>query len=158
MEPVAFWHWWVLGGALVILETFAPGAVFLWLGIAAGAVGLVLVVWPGLPLEAQLLAFAALSLASVLGWRRWQSHRPQQGDDPTLNRRGAQLIGRRFGLVAPIVNGRGRIKVGDATWAVSGPELPAGRVVEVIAVEGVVLRVQPTPSEAPTAQTYDAPA
>lgn len=157
MGPVEFWHWWVLGGALVILEAFAPGVVFLWLGIAAGVVGLALLAWPSLALEAQLLAFAALSLASVLGWRRWQSTRPERGDDPKLNRRGAQLVGRRFSLVAPIVNGRGRIKAGDATWAVAGPDLPAGRVVEVTDAEGVVLRVQPTAAEA-TVGAIDAPA
>jgi membrane protein implicated in regulation of membrane protease activity len=147
MGPVEFWHWWVLGGVLVIVETFAPGFVFLWLGLAAGVVGAVLLLWPGAPLELQLLAFAALALASVFGWRRWQATRPQLSDQPDLNRRGAQLVGRRFSLVEPIVNGRGRIRAGDATWAVSGPELSAGRVVEVTEVDGVVLEVAPVPDD-----------
>jgi membrane protein implicated in regulation of membrane protease activity len=141
MGPVEFWHWWVLGGALVILETFAPGFVFLWLGVAAGVVGSVLIVWPGAALEFQLLAFAGLSLASVLGWRRWQSSRPDRSDQPNLNRRAARYVGRRFSLVEPIINGRGRIRLADATWSVTGPDLPAGRVVEVIAADGAVLTV-----------------
>ena len=156
MGPVEFWHWWVLGGALVILEAFAPGFVFLWLGIAAGVVGLALLAWPSLALELQLLAFAALSLASVFAWRWWQSTRPESAGHLKLNRRGAQLVGRRFRLVEPIVNGRGRIMAGDATWAVSGPELAAGRVVEVIDADGVILRVRALAVEA--APTGDAPA
>jgi membrane-bound ClpP family serine protease len=66
--------------------------------------------------------------------------------------RGAQYVGRRFGLVTPIVNGRGRIKLGDSSWAVAGPELPAGRIVEVTGVEGTVLQVRPaTPEREPQA-------
>jgi membrane protein implicated in regulation of membrane protease activity len=63
-----FWHWWAFGGVLVIIEAFAPGFMFLWLGIAAGLVGLVLVVWPELGQGAQLLLYAALSVLSVSGW------------------------------------------------------------------------------------------
>ena len=37
-----FWHWWILGVALVILEAFAPGAFFVWMGVAAIAVGFLL--------------------------------------------------------------------------------------------------------------------
>jgi inner membrane protein len=143
MAAVQFWHWWVLGGALVILEAFAPGFVFLWIGVAAGVIGCVLVVWPNLALELQLLAFAGLSLASVFGWRRWQSSRPVRTDQPNLNRRAAHYVGRRVSLVEPIVNRRGRVKLADATWAVTGPDLPAGRVVEVVAADGPVLTVAP---------------
>jgi membrane protein implicated in regulation of membrane protease activity len=32
----------------VIVEAFAPGFMFVWLGVAAGLVGLLLVIWPGL--------------------------------------------------------------------------------------------------------------
>jgi membrane protein implicated in regulation of membrane protease activity len=157
MEAVQFWHWWVLGGLLVIVETFAPGFVFLWLGVAAGVVGSVLVVWPQAPLELQLLAFAGLSLASVFGWRRWQSSRPDRSEQPNLNRRAAHYVGRRVSLVEPIVNRRGRIRLADATWPVTGPDLPAGRVVEVIAADGAVLTVAPV-AETATACPVETPA
>jgi membrane protein implicated in regulation of membrane protease activity len=147
MSAVVFWHWWALGGLLVIVEAFAPGFMLLWLGIAAGLVGLVLVVWPGLGFGAQLLVYAGLSISSVIGWIWLQRLRPAATDHPNLNRRGSQYVGRRFGLVAPIVNGRGRIKLGDSSWTVAGPDLPAGRIVEVIGVEGAVLEVQPVTPE-----------
>ena len=36
---IAFWHWWVAGLLLLALEAFAPGAVFLWMGVAALVTG-----------------------------------------------------------------------------------------------------------------------
>ena len=152
MESAAFWHWWALGGLLVIVEAFAPGYMFLWFGVAAGLVGLFLVIWPALPLSAQLLMYAGLLILCAFGWRWYQRVRPVVTDQPELNRRGAQYVGRRFGLVTPIVNGRGRIEIGDSSWAVAGPELPVGRIVEVTSVEGAVLQVRPaTPERDPQA-------
>jgi inner membrane protein len=150
MGGAAFWHWWALGGLLVIVEAFAPGFMFLWFGVAAGLVGLLLVIWPELGLSFQLLMYAGLLILCAFGWRWLQRVRPVVTDHPELNRRGAQYVGRRFRLVAPIVNGRGRIEVGDSSWAVAGPELPAGQIVEVTAVDGVVLQVRPAvPERAP---------
>jgi len=142
-----FWHWWAFGGLLVIAEAFLPGFVFLWLGIAAGLVGVLLWLWPGIGPDFQVLIFAALSVASVLGWRRWRDAHPPQSDQPNLNRRGAQHVGRRGQLVEPISNGRGRIRLGDGSWSVTGPDLPAGQTVEVTGAEGVVLRVRPAPQD-----------
>ena len=146
LEPV-FWHWWAFGGALLIVEAFAPGFVFLWLGVAAGVVGTLLWLWPGIGTDFQVLIFAALSVASVLGWRRWRDAHPPRTDQPNLNRRGAQHIGQRGQLVEPIANGRGRIRLGDSSWTVTGPDLPAGRTVEVTGAESVVLQVRPARQE-----------
>jgi inner membrane protein len=143
LGAVAYWHWWALGGALLIVEALVPGFVFLWLGVAAALVGCLLWLWPGIGPDFQVLIFAALSVASVVGWRRWRSAHPAQSDQPNLNRRGAQYVGRRFALLEPISNGRGRIELGDSSWAVAGPDLPAGATVEVIGVDGTVLEVRP---------------
>jgi membrane protein implicated in regulation of membrane protease activity len=156
LEPVMFWHWWALGGALATVEVFAPGVMFLWLGIAAGLVGAVLLLWPGLPLTGQILTFAALSVASVLAWRRYQKDHPAVTDEPNLNRRGARHLGERAALLTPIVNGRGRVRLGDSSWPALGPDLPAGTTVEVVGVEGTLLRVQPVlPDGASTASPDD---
>jgi inner membrane protein len=142
---VTYWHWWAFGGALAIVEAFVSGFVFLWLGIAAGLVGTLLWLWPGIGLDYQVLLFAILSVASVLGWRRWRAAHPGPSEQPNLNRRGAQYVGRQFALVEPISNGRGRIRLGDSSWTVTGPDLPAGRTVEVIGADGAVLQVRPAP-------------
>jgi inner membrane protein len=142
-DPIQFWHWWALGGVLAIVEVFAPGFMFLWVGVAAGLVGCLLLIWPGLQLPGQIFAFALLSVASVLAWRRVQKAHPATSDEPNLNRRGAQYVGQRGTLIVPIVNGRGRIRLGDSSWTVTGPDLPAGVYVEVTDTEGTVLRVRP---------------
>ena len=138
-----FWHWWALGGVLAIVEVFAPGFLFLWQGVAAGLVGCLLLVWPGLGLPGQILAFAILSVASVIAWRRVQKAHPILTDEPHLNRRGAQFLGQRGRLIAPIVNGRGRIELADGSWPVAGPELPLGTSVEVTGADGTLLQVRP---------------
>ena len=141
LEPL-FWHWWAFGGALVIVEAFVPGFVFLWLGIAAALVGTLLWLWPGIGPDYQVLIFALLSVSSVLGWRRWRDAHPPRSDQPHLNRRAAQHLGQRGQLVEPIANGRGRIRLGDSSWSVTGPDLPAGQAVEVTGADGAVLQVR----------------
>ena len=144
MDPTAieFWHWWVLGIALIVLEVFAPGFILMWLGVAAGVVGLALLILPDLDWRLQLVIFAVLSVASVLAWRAYQRRNPTQSDQPSLNRRGEQLIGRRFTLDEPIVNGNGTARIDDTRWKVEGDDLPAGSKVQVVGVAGTVLKVE----------------
>jgi len=47
-DGLDYWLWWALGLALVIVEMAAPGVFFLWLGIAAGLVGFLVLAWPDL--------------------------------------------------------------------------------------------------------------
>ena len=42
-STLLFWHWWVLGLVLVVIEMIAPGFFLLWIGLAAGVTGLILV-------------------------------------------------------------------------------------------------------------------
>jgi len=67
---IVFWHWWVLGGLLIILELASPRFFFLWLGFAAAAVGFLLLVFPSVPLGAQCVVFGALSAIALLAWHR----------------------------------------------------------------------------------------
>ena len=142
LEHVVFWHWWILAGLLLILELTAPAFFFLWLGIAAAAVGLILLVFPSIDIETQLILYAITSIVAVLAWRKYRETRPVTTDQPNLNRRGQQYIGRIFSLTAPISNGVGKVTVDDSTWKVKGPDLPAGRHVKVMGVEGVVFKVE----------------
>jgi inner membrane protein len=137
-----FWDWWGLALVLLILEVFLPGFFFLWMGIAAGIAGLVLLFAPSLGWQYQIALFAVLSVASIALWRRWSGTRPIHTADPTLNRRAAQYVGRTFTLEAPIVNGRGHIHVDDSYWRVDGQDMPAGTPVRVVSAEGVVLKVE----------------
>jgi inner membrane protein len=136
------YFWWGIGLLLMAAETFVPGAFLLWFGFAAAAMGFILLLVPMGPI-AQAIVFGVLSLISVLVYRRWFRGRERPSDQPLLNRRAAQLVGRTFPLETPVVDGYGKIRINDALWTVSGDALPAGvrvRVVDV--VDGTTLRVQ----------------
>lgn len=149
-DGLSYWHWWILGALLLVVELLAPGIIFLWLAMAAGVTGGLLLLVPGLGWEIQVLVFSVLGVISVLAGRRIWRHRPADSDHPTLNRRGSELIGRRYPLERAIESGSGRIRVGESMWLVHGPDAPAGTLVEVLDVDGPTLVVRPaeTPREA----------
>ncbi|RYD14214.1 MAG: NfeD family protein [Lysobacteraceae bacterium] len=136
--------WWLLALVLVAAEMIAPGYFLLWIGIAAAVMGLVMLVVPGLPVLAQALAFALLSIAACLAY--WKFVRPlaeQRNDQPLLNQRGQRMVGRRVLVVEAIVNGRGKVGVGDGQWLAEGPDLPVGSEVEIVALQGTTFTVKP---------------
>lgn len=137
--------WAAVALLLMAAEALAPGAFMLWMGFAAAAVFLGVLVMPGMSLLAQIALFVVLSFVSIQVYRKWirVPGRERQSDHPTLNRRAAQHVGRVVPLDQPIVAGRGRIKIGDAFWVVEGPDLAAGTPVRVVDTDGVSLRVEP---------------
>lgn len=140
---VAHYGWWLLALVLIAAEMVAPGYFLLWIGIAAAAVGVVVWFVPGAPALVQAILFAAFAIASCLVY--WKLLRPvaeRRDDQPLLNRRGAQLVGQRFVVSEAIVNGRGKIRVGDGEWLASGPDIPVGSEVEVVAVDGTTAKVR----------------
>jgi hypothetical protein len=128
---------------LLILELSSPVFFFLWVGIAAAAVGLLLLVIPSMTIEMQLVLFGILSVVAVLTWRKYRERHPAVSDQPLLNQRGRQYTDRVFTLDHPIVNGVGKVVVDDSTWRVKGPDLPSGTQIRVIGVDGVVFLVEP---------------
>jgi inner membrane protein len=144
LQELTYWHWFILAALLILLEVFAPGAFMLWIGIAAGVVGVVLYFVPALTWEYQFILFSIASVGSILAWRDYRQSHPRITDEPTLNRRGAQYIGRVFTLDAPIVNGIGKIRVDDSTWKIEGADCKAGTKVRVTGIENTVLKVDVT--------------
>ncbi|HFD79248.1 MAG TPA: NfeD family protein [Gammaproteobacteria bacterium] len=142
LEHLGHWHWWILAAALIILEVFAPGAFFLWLGISAGVVGAIVYWLPDTGWEYQVLLFSVLSVISIIVWRKYFRTTPEQTDQPALNRRGEQYVGRVFTLKEPIVDGIGKIRVDDSTWKIRGEDCPVGTQVEVTGVDGTILEVR----------------
>jgi len=136
------WFWWGVALALLAAEALLPGSFMLWLGFAAVGTALVDLVVP-MSNPAQWMLFAVLSLVSVgLGWQYKKKHPKAAGEQPLLNRRGAQLVGQVFPLESAIVDGRGRLKIGDAFWTAHGPDLPAGTRVRVTGFDGAGLIVE----------------
>ncbi|MFO1160968.1 MAG: NfeD family protein [Reyranellaceae bacterium] len=143
---VIFWHWWAVAAVLLVFEMLLPGVVFMFLAIGAAASGLVVLVVSDVSLEFQLTVFAIVAVASAIVMRP-MLRRLQQArvTDETLNARGDSLVGRTIVLDAPILGGQGRVRLGDGSWAVTGPDMVAGTRVRIAAVKGNELRVEPAP-------------
>jgi hypothetical protein len=145
MFKILFWYWWALAAVLLICEMLLPGVVFLFIAVGAAATGLVLLVASDASLEFQLAVFAIVSVVSAVGLRPYLKRLQSKTADATLNARGEALVGREFVLDQPILAGRGRIKLGDGSWIVTGPDMVAGARVRVAAVNGTELKVEPAP-------------
>lgn len=135
--------WAAFALLLFAAETMAPGAFMLWLGFAAAAVFVGVWLVPGIPVLAQVAAFVALSFVSIQVYRKWFRSRERQSDQPALNRRTAALVGQVVPLERAIVDGRGRVQIADAYWAVTGPDLPAGAHVRIVGGDTMTLQVEP---------------
>ncbi|UBV41826.1 NfeD family protein [Deinococcus taeanensis] len=142
LDRIQAWHWWVLGALLLILEVAAPGIFFVWLALSAFTMGLLVFVLP-LPVAVQVLLFALLSVAAVLLGRRYITRLlPDSPEAGRVNRGSSRLVGQTVTVVTPIVNGMGRVRVGDSEWRATGPDTPQGARVVVVAAEGPTLHVR----------------
>jgi len=137
----AVWVWLGAGAVLLMLEMLAPGVFLLWLGLAAGLVGL-LSVFVRLDAGLQLTLFAVLSLALGLFARLVLRYGVSVTDRGTLNKPGNRFTGQVVEVAEPIVNGRGKVKIGDTLWNAAGPDVAAGGRVRVTGAKGVVLVVE----------------
>lgn len=136
-------YWLIAAVMLGIAELLAPGVFFVFLAIAAGVVAATLLALPDLPLPAQLGALGAWSVATVLIGRRWYRDYPVESRDPLLNDRAGRMIGASAIVSAPIVGGRGRVRIGDGEWPATGPNADAGTMMRVTAVVDGVVSVEP---------------
>lgn len=141
---ITHWHWLILALVLLVIELFSGTVVFLWLSAACAGVGLVVFYWPEIIWQYQFALATVFIILSIVLWKLWGKVFPsgQRQDNQSLNRRSEQYIGRVFNLSEAIVNGMGKIKVDDSGWRVSGEDAPINSQVEVVAAEGMVLKVK----------------
>lgn len=117
------------------------GLVLPWIAIPLGLLGLISGL-RGYALGWLCLgaAFVLLGLDIVIDviWARTAGART---DEPGLNQRGSDLVGRTAVVSEAIVAGRGKVRIGDTVWIAEGPDMPAGERVNVTASNGVIIRV-----------------
>lgn len=112
MDHLLWWHWIVLGIALVLLELVVPSFTIFWFGLGAILVGLLMAVFPGLPMEWQLLVFSASSIGFTCLWFRYLRPRKRVASAITHEK---QAIG-QTGLAASRALSPGEI--GQAVFSV----------------------------------------
>jgi membrane protein implicated in regulation of membrane protease activity len=137
------WSWIILGGILLAVELMAPGTFMLWLGMSAILVGVIsfAIDWSW---QAQGVAFAILSVVSLVLWWKLGRRVKEKNDQPYLNRRAQSFVGRVFTLEKPIVGGAGTVRIDDTVWRVTGPDSPAGSKVKIARADGAALFVERT--------------
>ena len=139
------WNWVVLGFILLLLELIFPGVFFVWFGFGALLTALVSLLFYHLPWvaswEVEVIFFLIFSIIMVLIGRNF-FRRDRETDEPLLNRRTDQIIGKRVVLEEPVQDGKGRIRVDDTIWRIKGPDLPEGTEVKVIAFDNGVFTIE----------------
>jgi membrane protein implicated in regulation of membrane protease activity len=103
----------------------------------------VLIFVPQMSFGMQAVVFAVFAvIRCYVYWHFVRNAMHERSDQPNLNRRAEQYVGRRFVLETAIVNGQGKARVGDTLWLAEGPDLPAGSPIEVVGVDGSTLKVK----------------
>jgi inner membrane protein len=142
---MAWWGWLVLGIGLLAAEMFLIDAQFylVFLGIAAAAVGLLGLMGVPTPEWAQWLVFAALSLASVLAFRRplYQLVRNRSGH---VEQR--LTLGDRVAVPVRLEPGEScRVDYRGSSWSarnVDSVAIEAGREAVIDQVDGLTLHIK----------------
>lgn len=141
------WTWLIIGLMLLVGEAVVPGVFLIWFGIAGVTIGALSLLpfadvawWPW---QVQLVAFGILSLVLVFVGNRLFPSNGANDDASKMNDPLAKFVGREAVLVEAIENGIGRVKLGDTTWRVSGPQQDVGSRVRVTGVDQETLLVEP---------------
>lgn len=114
-----------------------------WAGIGLGVVGGVELSRGNREGYLWLAAGVGLVILDVLIDFVWAKHTFSSSDEPSLNSRGAELVGRVLLVAEAIEGGRGKVHAGDTLWLAEGPNTPAGASVRVVATKANVLVVEP---------------
>ena len=133
------WNWFIVAVILFVLETIVPGVHFIWFGVAAAIVG-VLGLAVDIAWEWQLITFAIISCVTVFLARRFAGPDVTRSDEPDLNVRAAQYVGRVVTVEDPIA---GAARCASAIRC--GPRrvaTPRGARVRVTGTNGCVLLVE----------------
>jgi inner membrane protein len=136
------WAWWIVAGLLLIGELLMPGIFLLWLGVAALATGVLDLIFD-FGWKVEIVAFALLSALSVfVSWKFKLGMRNPATDAPHLNNPLQALIGKRYTLVEPMINGRGKLKIDDTLWDIEGPDVAMGETIRITGINGLKLIVE----------------
>ena len=133
--------WLSLAALLALAELFVPGVFLIWVAAAAAVTG-ILSLFIDLTVAGQLTLFGLSTIFAVLGGRRWYLTHNVESENPLLNDRAAQLVGKTVTIVETVSATSGRVKVADGEWPAKGPDMEKGTVAKVAAVENGVLRLQ----------------
>jgi len=144
LTSLGSWAWWIVAGAMFLLELLVPAFFFLWFGFAALATALIVLFVP-MTWQWEVGLFAVLSVICLFISRKYFAREGAGTDKPHLNKRMASFIGKTYALETPIKNRQGKVRINDTMWKVNGPDAPSGTWVKVVDSDGSVLIVELEP-------------
>jgi len=136
------WHWFVLAVVLIAVEILAPTGFFIGVALAALVLAGILLAIPDLAWDWQLLWFGVLSVGLTVAYMVYFRRINDATDNPLLNNRAAQLVGKSFALTADI-DRTGAEMIGDTRWTVRcAGKISKGTRVRVIDSDHMALIVE----------------
>ena len=132
---VPWWGWAILAATLAYGELHSPGIYLIWIAFGAALTAAAVAIWPPLSTSFQLVVFALACLLSCFSGYFVYCRLNLSSEIP-LNRRNRLMIGCHGTVAVPLVNGQGKVRLGDSVWLAEGPDLPEGTPIVVKGVRG----------------------
>lgn len=137
------WHLWTIAALLLfIIELFTAG--FAVICLSLGAAGAAIAAACDLDIYGQLIAFTIVSLVALALVRPLLKRFFYRGGEKVATNVNA-MVGRKAKVVMAIDGDEGRVMVDGVDWkarSVDGERVEVGTMVEIVAVESVVLTVK----------------
>lgn len=145
---VQWWHWVALGLLLIGAELLVPSFTIFWFGLGAVLTGVLLLVFSGMSLTAQLALFAFFSAVCTILWFRVL--KPRMVDRSTAGMSREAILGELGTVIQGAAGSHDKAKVrfvvpllGSEEWpCICDVSLQVGDQVKVSGIEGHVLTVE----------------
>ena len=147
-ETILWWHWIVLGIALLIWDMSMGTFFILGLGIAAIVVG-ILDIFLHLSFTVELAIWMILSILAIAAWFKWFREEPVTESGQSNYR--LDTLGVVMEDIQP--HSRGKVTfdtpvLGNTSWhAISKVNIDKGTRVEIVQINGQLIEVKPLTSE-----------
>jgi membrane protein implicated in regulation of membrane protease activity len=142
LQNLDAYHWLSFSFLILIFEIVGVGGFMLGFSLA-GLIVFFMMLGFDLSWQVQFTVFGILSVVFSVVWYLYQTKKDKEDEETTsLNKKENQLLGRKIVLSEDITGGKGRVNLGDTTWAAYADEdLKAGEKVEVTKVNGIFLHL-----------------
>ncbi len=141
-QNLLWWHWVVLGLALLTIEMFTATFMMLGVGLSAIIVGVIDVIYP-ISLETEIILWIILSLLSIAIWFKYMQDRTKENSGQS------NYSLETLGMVEEkiIINGKGIVRfdtpvLGNTTWTATAKEnLDKDTRIRIVMVKGQLIEV-----------------